>query len=268
MSPSLSAASGVRTPNHAATNDELQAAWRRFEKPIRDEDVLPDTIDLSEKTGQKQVGDRKISWMIDEDGLRSVHYEIQRTDGTTRHGGLKDQDNHDGYPQTLFWGVNSDGTGFAWKRNVHKDGAPVSRPWLEELSQVCALVHHDPDNDKATTFIAGEGLASQVVPVDTADMHRLLGTSTSKLPVTGPTGGQWVPHSEGGVNYSFTGNEHGTVGTFIGPDFVGDWTFQKPTLGPKSVFVNFFHLERSKCGFGLQMVPGTAGISDGWFLPE
>lgn len=267
MNPSLSAASGVRTPSHAATNHELQAAWRKFKKPVADENVLPASMDLRQKTGQKQLGDRKISWKIDEDGLRSVQYEIRGIDGTV-HGGLKDQNDHDGFPETLFWGVNSNGSGFTWKRNVHEHGATVSRPWYEELSQVCALVHHDPDNDKATPFITGEGWASQVVPVDTADVHRLLGTSTSKLPVTGPTGGRWAQHSEGGVKYSFKGNEHGTTGTFIGPDFVGDWNFHKPTEGPRSVFVSLFHPGESKCGFGLQMVPGTPGISDGWFLPE
>lgn len=265
----LSEASRVYTPSHAATNNELQAAWRQFKKPVADEDVLPATIDLKGKSGQTQLGDRKISWKIDKDGLRTVQYEIQGTDGNTRHGGLKDQDNHDGMPETVFWYVDSDDSGFMWKRKiVHENGATEPRPWYLEHTQVCALTRHDPENREAIASVSGEGWATQVVPVDTADMHRLLRIATSQLPVTMPDGKQHAKCTKGDVEYFYQDNEHGTSGSFIGPNFHGHWTFHKPTEGPRSVFVSSFRPGEGSFGFGLQKEPGTAGISDGWFLPE
>jgi hypothetical protein len=68
-------------------------------------------------------GDLEIHWKVakaDEDDsrmVRTVDYTISGPEGES-YGGLRDQDDADGHPETEFYYVDQHGSGFAWTTGI------------------------------------------------------------------------------------------------------------------------------------------------------
>jgi hypothetical protein len=222
-------------------------------------------------------GDLEIHWKVakaDEDDsrmVRTVDYTISGPEGES-YGGLRDQDDADGHPETEFYYVDQHGSGFAWTTGItYNHDSEMPRPCYLECDKVCALTNYEPNDKEAIRSISGEGWATQVVPVQKSDIKELLPIDPSALPVTGKDNERWTQETKDGTWYTYRQNNHGTTGTFgsVKSDFTGHWAFHNrdTKARERSVYVNSNTPGVGKVGFGLQESDGTM-TSDGWLRPQ